>query len=91
MDSFRFKAKPKLKIEIAISQELANAFRDAKILSAWGKLRPSCQQDYIDRVEKAPAGELRRKEIEKIIKFTNKYAVRHPNKYGRAKKAVVVN
>lgn len=89
MSTFKFKAKPKIVITIPL--DLAGAFHSAKMLSAWEKLRPSCQQEYVDLVEKARPGEPRRKEIEKVLKFTNKYAVRHPNKYGRTKRAVVVN
>ena len=86
-----FKFAPKSKTEVSIPLDLAAAFRGAKMLSAWGKLRPSCQQDYVDRVEKALVGEPRKKEIEKVLKFMNKYAVRHPNKYGRSKKAAGIN
>ncbi|GEM_PF-3400047 len=85
MDTF------KSKLGISIPADLTEAFRRVKMFSAWGKLRPSCQSDYIERVEKAKPGEPRKKEIEKILKFTIKYANCHPNKYGKTRKEVVVN
>ncbi|HZJ18846.1 MAG TPA: YdeI/OmpD-associated family protein [Pricia sp.] len=49
--------------------------------NAWKKLRPSCQRDYVIRVNKAPTEKKRKDKIERIIQLTLEYAERHPEKY----------
>lgn len=67
---------------IKVPESLAKHLRESKDLkNAWDKLRPSCQRDYVDRVNKAKSQEKREEKIDRIIELTMDYAKRHPEKY----------
>lgn len=71
---------------IKIPESLAEYLRDSKELkNAWDKLRPSCQLDYVERVNKAKSEENRQAKIDRIIELTMDYAKRHPEKYKKQK------
>ncbi len=72
---------------IKIPESLANHLRKSKDLKyAWDKLRPSCQLDYVERVNNAKTEEARKDKIERIIELTIDYAERHPEKYNKPKR-----
>ena len=65
-----------------IPQELAQALETAPdMLIAWDKLRPSCQEDYVELVMKAEDPQMRERTIQRILKMTADYFQRHPEKY----------
>lgn len=67
---------------IEVPESLAKHIREKKDLrNAWDKLRPSCQRDYVKRVNKAKSEEKRKDKIDRIIELTMDYAARHPEKY----------
>jgi hypothetical protein len=45
------------------------------------KLRPSCQEDYVELVMKAEDPQIRERTIQRILKMTAGYFQRHPEKY----------
>jgi len=67
---------------IKIPDDLAERLRKSKTLkSAWDKLRPSCQRDYVKKIKNAPNEVKRKTKIERVIELTIDYAERHPEKY----------
>lgn len=70
---------------IKVPESLAKNLRESKELkNAWDKLRPSCQRDYVERVNKA-SEEKRKEKIDRILELTLDYAKRHPEKYKNRK------
>ena len=71
---------------IKIPESLAKYLWESKDLeNAWNKLRPSCQLDYVERVNKAMSEEKRQAKIDRIIELTMDYANWHPEKYKKHK------
>ena len=67
---------------ILVPESLAKHIRDSKDLkNAWDKLRPSCQRDYVERMNKAKSEDKLKNKIDRIIELTMDYAKRHPEKY----------
>ncbi len=65
-----------------IPKDLAQALETAPdMLIAWDKLRPSCQKDYVELVLKAEDQQMRERTIQRVLKMTENYYRRHPEKY----------
>lgn len=61
---------------------LAGRLQKSKtLIAAWDKLRPSCQRDYVTRVQKATNDDTRKQKVERVIDLTKAYAARHKDKY----------
>ena len=63
----------------AVPTGLATVLHKGKsIFTAWGKLRPSCQENYVSLVEKAKGDPVaRKKAVEKVEKLTRTFGKRH--------------
>lgn len=71
---------------VQVPESLAKTLQESKELkNAWDKLRPSCQREYVERVNKAKSEEKRKEKIDRIIELTLDYAKRHPEKYKNRK------
>lgn len=71
---------------VKVPESLAKTLQESKELkNAWDKLRPSCQREYVERVNKAKSEEKRKEKIDRIIELTLDYAKRHPEKYKNRK------
>lgn len=71
---------------IKVPESLAKHIQESKDLKyAWDKLRPSCQHDYAERVNKAKSNEKRKEKIDRVIELTMDYAKRHPEKFKNPK------
>lgn len=69
----------KTKAGKTVPRGLAAALHTGKsMMAAWGKLRPSCQTNYVALVEKAKADpEKRKKAVAQVAKLTGKFGKRH--------------
>src|SRR5690606_8881938 len=71
---------------VKVPESLAKTLQESKELkNAWDKLRPSCQREYVERVNKAKSEQKRKEKIDRIIELTLDYAKRHPEKYKNRK------
>jgi len=77
----------KTKSGISIPGNLSEQLQKNKSLKdEWDKLRPSCQRDYVERINKTTTTEARKLKTAKIIELTKAYAKKHPNKYKTSEK-----
>jgi uncharacterized protein YdeI (YjbR/CyaY-like superfamily) len=77
----------KTKLGQPLPEDLAKRLeKDADLLAAWDKLRPSCQRDYVANIEAAPDAAARKAKLTQVVKLAQEYAARHPNKYQDFKK-----
>jgi uncharacterized protein YdeI (YjbR/CyaY-like superfamily) len=77
----------KTKLGQPLPEELSKRLeKDADLLAAWEKLRPSCQRDYLALLEAAPDAAARKAKLAQVVKLTKEYAAKHPNKYQSRKK-----
>jgi len=74
--------KSGIEIPPSLSSHLENSktFKDS-----WDKLRPSCQKDYVERINKAKTDKVAKTKLERIIELTCNYAKKHPDKYKEVK------
>ena len=70
--------KSGIKIPDVLSSQLQ---KTKSFKAAWDVLRPGCQRDYVQRIEKAVTTEQRQSKLERIIQLTKEYADKHPDKY----------
>jgi uncharacterized protein YdeI (YjbR/CyaY-like superfamily) len=82
-----YRAKMENKSGQLLPEDLAKRLeKDADLLAAWEKLRPSCQRDYLALIEAAPDAAARKAKLTQVLKLTQEYAAKHPNKYQNRKK-----
>jgi len=66
---------------MSIPEGLSAQLQKNKSLKAkWDKLRPSCQRDYVERINKTTTAEARKLKTARIIELTKAYAKKHPEK-----------
>lgn len=75
--------KSGIKIPAVLSSHLQ---KNKPLKEAWDKLRPSCQRDYVERLNKAKTDEASKTKLDRIIHLTYDYAKKHPDKYKKHKK-----
>lgn len=64
-----------------VPDDLAAELEKKQMVKQWGVLRPSCQADYVELVEKAKTGEIRDMRIKRVLDLTSDYYKRHPEKH----------
>lgn len=62
-------------------EDLAAALEKKDMAKQWNVLRPSCQADYVELVEKASTDEIRVMRIKRVLDLTSDYYQRHPEKH----------
>ncbi len=65
--------------------------KNKSLKEAWDKLRPGCQRDYVEQINKAKTNEVLKTKVDRIIQLTLEYAKKHSDKYKKRRKANETN